>query len=355
MKQAAESFLENRCKTCLMPNHAITKKGDACNYCSPDKNQVLATTTDTVHNDNAGMTLDSIKELGRSSTGKYDCLVGLTGGRDSTYLLYYAKEILGLNPLAVNFDTGFMTDAVESNMQNCVSALGVDFIRFRIDWKFFQKLLRGFFINYGDLCSVCHQGHHYTLAKLSKENGITVILRGLSAKTDPNRIDPHFFDFFCKSEEEFNEKMGRFAKEEGITEEELEFHKDFLNIESWSNKDIKTIDLPDFLEYNFNQIQNILKKRFNWQHPPGQFIHGDCMLNPASIYLMRCRHGYSEKQVIISNLLAHRDIDVDQGKELLLNEENINSVSDIPNFDKVLNILNVTRAEFDQAVETHWK
>lgn len=355
MNQDAEPFLENRCQTCLMPSFAISFKGNACSYCAPDEDTVLISTTDSVHNDNEGMTLEGIKELARSSTGKYDCLVGLTGGRDSTYLLNYTKEILGINPLAVNFDTGYMTDVAVNNMTNCVSLLGVDFIRYRMDWQFTQKLLRGFFINYGDICSVCHQGHHYTLAKFSKENGIAVIIRGLSSKTDPNRIDSNYFDYFCLSEEEFNEKIRGFAKEMSITKEELEFHKDFLHLEPWAKKDVKTIDLPDLLDYEYQQIQEIIEEKFNWQHPPGQFFHADCALNPLLAYLCRCKHGYSEKQLRVSNLLLHGDIDIAQGKEFLLKEENINSVSDIPNFDKVLNILNVTRDEFDKVVETHWK
>ncbi len=337
-----------------MPDFVVKLKGDKCNYCSPDEGQARMTLADIVDSDTKGMTLESLKELTRLSTGKYDCLVGMTGGRDSTYLLYYAKEVMGLKPLAANFDTGFMTDEMVANMQNCVSTLGVDFIRFKADWQFFQKLLKGGFIHYGEFCSVCHQGHHYTLAKFAKDNNIRVILRGISSKTDLNQVDPHFFDFFCKTEQEFNEKIRGFAKDVGITDEELEYHKDFLHLESWADKEVKTIDLPDLLEYNGDQIQDILTHTFNWQYPPAQFIHGDCILNPVTIYLSRNKHGYSEKQIIISNLLAHGDIDLDRGKELLLTEENIGA-ADIPQFDKVLEILDIDRTTFEKVVDTHWK
>lgn len=338
-----------------MPDCAVTLKEDKCTYCSPGEEQRSTfKITDMVHNDNEGMTIDKIKELTRTKTGKYDCLVGTTGGRDSTYLLYYTKEILGLNPLAVNFDTGFMTDIVVTNMQNTTSILGVDFMRYKIDWKFFQKLLRGFFLNYGEFCSVCHQGHIYSISKFAKDNGIPVIFRGISSKTDINRIDPHFADYFCKSEQDFNDKIRGFAREEGITDEELEYHKDFLNIQSWADKEIKTIDLPDLLDYDYRKIQEVLTKKFNWQHPPGQWIHGDCMLHPVLVHTTRCSTGYSEKQYTVSNLLIHGDIDIERGKELLLAEENI-SVYELPDFDKILNIFNIDRAAFEKTVETHWK
>jgi tRNA(Ile)-lysidine synthase TilS/MesJ len=81
-------------------------------------------------------------------------MVSITGGRDSTYLLYYAKHILGLNPVAFNFHTGFVSDVGQENMVNVTKALGIDFIQFRVDWQFLKKLARGFFINNGEVCSV---------------------------------------------------------------------------------------------------------------------------------------------------------------------------------------------------------
>jgi hypothetical protein len=350
----SEWFMENRCKTCLMPGCAVKLKGDACEYCSPDDKRPKAKTSDIIPNDNEGLSIEDLKELTRLSTGKYDCLVGISGGRDSTFLLYYTKEILGFKPLAVNYNNGFLSPEAQANQQNIVKTLGGDFVQFRLDWNFLKKLYRGFFLHYGEFCSPCHKLHFYVMAKFAKDNGIRLELRGLSSKVETNQIDPDYFDFFCKSEEEFNEKVLSFANEENITDEELEFHKEFLYTEPWACKDVKVIDLPDLLDYKYQDVQKILTEKFNWTHPPGQFIHGDCLFDPLLIYLCHSKYGYSEKQTSISNLLIHGDIDTERAKELLLTEE-CASISEIRNFDELLRTLDIDRPAFEKIAATFWK
>ena len=58
-------------------------------------------------------------------TGKYDCVVPLSGGKDSTFILYYPVTELGLHPVAVSYDSGFQTQIAKENMQNACKILGV--------------------------------------------------------------------------------------------------------------------------------------------------------------------------------------------------------------------------------------
>ena len=58
--------------------------------------------------------------------GRYDCVVGGSGGLDSSYVLYVAKRLLGLNPLVVRYDHGFFHEAAADNLRRLCGALGVD-------------------------------------------------------------------------------------------------------------------------------------------------------------------------------------------------------------------------------------
>jgi tRNA(Ile)-lysidine synthase TilS/MesJ len=64
----------------------------------------------------------------KGTGGKYDCLVGTGGGRDSTYILYTIKKKLGLNPLALNYDNGFRHPQGIANFENACRILNVDHI-----------------------------------------------------------------------------------------------------------------------------------------------------------------------------------------------------------------------------------
>ena len=82
----------------------------------------------------------------KGSNSKYDCVVGVSGGRDSTFLLYYIKKILKLRPLAVHYDNGFDSDTSVSNILNICQILNVDLETNVADWKTFKKITRSFFL-----------------------------------------------------------------------------------------------------------------------------------------------------------------------------------------------------------------
>lgn len=75
---------------------------------------------------------------------KYNCLLGLSGGADSTYLAYLAKD-LGLNPLLVNFDYGWNTEIATKNIENAVKATGFDLYTVVMNWQEFKHLQRSYF------------------------------------------------------------------------------------------------------------------------------------------------------------------------------------------------------------------
>ncbi|MBF0299504.1 MAG: hypothetical protein HQK51_12335 [Oligoflexia bacterium] len=357
--------LDNRCSNCLMPEHAVQLTSDksSCSYCAPkEKRKDVTVGEDFIPNDNRGLTITDIKAMATSGANRpdkmaginnqYDCLIGITGGRDSTFILYYVKKILGLNPLAVNFSSIFQTEEARHNMRDATSKLGIDFITYSMDSNYFRKLAQGFFVKYGEFCSPCHKGHHYTLAKFASDFGIKIIIRGISSKIDLNRMDSKYFNYFCKSEDEFNDRISNIACEFNITQEELDRHYKLNHLQTWKDKSILTIDLPDLLEWQYDDIQKVLNKEFDWRYPNGQFFHCDCMLNPTLCYQEYCKHGYSEKQIVISNMLLSKDISLDQGREFLLSEE----VSSVPkNIKEVLKCLDLDRKTFDDVINKFWK
>jgi hypothetical protein len=77
--------------------------------------------------------LSRIKREGRNK--KYDCVVGISGGRDSTYTLYLAKRVWGLRPLAVHFNNGFGNPVAGQNMFKAIQRLGVDLRTVTSDWR----------------------------------------------------------------------------------------------------------------------------------------------------------------------------------------------------------------------------
>jgi len=75
---------------------------------------------------------------------QYDCLLGVSGGADSTYVAYLAVRRFGLRPLAIHVDNGWNTDLAVENIQHTMSTLGIDLVTTVLDWNEFRDLQRSF-------------------------------------------------------------------------------------------------------------------------------------------------------------------------------------------------------------------
>jgi len=120
-----------RCTKCILPEtfpYIEYDKDGECNYCKNHKFK------------NQSKSVDELKELVapyRSNDGSPDCLVPLSGGRDSTYVLHFLKKELGLNVITYTYDWGMVTDLARRNIARICGKLGVENIIVAADmhWK----------------------------------------------------------------------------------------------------------------------------------------------------------------------------------------------------------------------------
>ena len=128
------------CTRCVMDTTAseITFDGDGvCNYCKTylrNRNRVIL-------NPNRDKERDEIvARIKRDGAGKeYDCIIGVSGGVDSTYVAYVVKQ-LGLRPLAVHLDNGWNSELAVSNIERTMNAMGLDLYTYVLDWNEFKDL-----------------------------------------------------------------------------------------------------------------------------------------------------------------------------------------------------------------------
>lgn len=117
-----------------------------------------------------------IKESGRGKP--YDCIIGVSGGVDSTYLLMKAVE-LGLRPLAVHFDSGWNSELAVGNIQNLINATGVDLYTHVVDWREMKDLQLSFFKASVANCDIpTDHAFGWVAFDQAKKYGIKYILSG---------------------------------------------------------------------------------------------------------------------------------------------------------------------------------
>lgn len=134
------------CTRCVIdssvPNTSFDKDG-VCNYCSG-----FLVESSTLLNKNSDIRQkelnDLIKKVKRNGRGKkYDCIMGVSGGVDSSWSLIQIVK-LGLRPLAVHMDNGWDSEISQNNIENLVKRLGVDLFTYVINWDEYRNLMQSF-------------------------------------------------------------------------------------------------------------------------------------------------------------------------------------------------------------------
>lgn len=131
-----------QCSKCVLDQHddpsIFFDEQGVCNHCrSYEKTYIENWPSKEAL---AQIHLQKIEEI-KASKGnrKYDCILGLSGGVDSSYLAYLAKQ-WGLNPLLVHFDNGWNSELAVQNIQGIVEATGFDLYTYVVDWEEFKDL-----------------------------------------------------------------------------------------------------------------------------------------------------------------------------------------------------------------------
>lgn len=134
------------CNHCIMdttdPNIAFDENG-ICDYCNNFENIIKP----NWHIDEKGRNqLSAIADKIRDSSKNkdFDCIIGLSGGLDSSYTAYVAKEIMGLRPLLFHVDAGWNTDQAVGNIEKLVDGLGLDLYTEVVNWEEMKDLQLAF-------------------------------------------------------------------------------------------------------------------------------------------------------------------------------------------------------------------
>lgn len=186
------------CSNCVMDTTDLRITFDArgvCDHCTNFYQNILP----HWHTDERGArALETIvAEIKRAGAGKeFDCIMGMSGGADSSYLLYIVKEKFGLRPLVFHVDTGWNSQAAVNNIEKLVDKMGLDLFTEVIDWEEMRDLQLAFFKS-----GVAHidtpQDHaiFMTMYKFAKKYKVKHILTGGNFSTEcvKNPLEWNYF------------------------------------------------------------------------------------------------------------------------------------------------------------------
>jgi N-acetyl sugar amidotransferase len=207
-----------------------------------------------------------IAQIKADGKGKrYDSLIGLSGGVDSTYVAYLAKQY-GLRPLAVHLDNGWDSELAVKNVENIISKCGFDLYSLVIDWEEFRDIqLAYLYASVVDIEVVSDHAIFASLYKLAKEHNTGYILSGTNIVTE--FIMPSSWLYDKMDFANLKDIHSRFGKKKLITYPYIDFRK-YVYYNTILR--LNPISILNYVPYNKQEVKGIIQKELDWRDYGGK-------------------------------------------------------------------------------------
>lgn len=321
--------IEQRCSRCLMPNTYPGISFDAngvCNQCNEfQKKEPLGEKA-----------LRDILNSGRG--GRYDCIVGISGGKDSCYVTYLAKRHFNLRTLAVCYDFPFLCALARDNIRNVCRALDVDLVVIKSKNNLERELMRNHLMSLSPTgtswgqCIFCHYGIEAILFNVAKEKGVPFILGGI---TNYELWNPGSRTKFAvqrlKRLSIF--QILRFVYYQSraylrLVDQRRQFSVSSANIfdvyrrAKMPDNGPITLNMFDYIKWDQNLIERTLMKETGWVKPSKSVSwRYDCVLEPFLDYTYKKEFGISTVGIYLSQLIRDGGISREEASQILMESE----------------------------------
>lgn len=282
-----------------------------------------------------------IKSRGRGKP--FDCIVGISGGRDSMYTLYQVVKTYDLRPLAVQFDDGFTNPVAEENIRQAVAALDVPVEKVTASHSESIDLKRAFLAaSVPDLDESTDIGIAAALYGKACQHHLSYILVGQSFRTEG--IGPlgwYYID--GKYLKAVHRKYGEHPLKPWKPETPG-YHLDLGQMIYYTiRKGIRTIPILYYEDYNREQADTLLSAALNWKHPGAHY--GDDHYQSLVAYVLRSKFGIDRRVFNYSALIRSGQLSRERALEKLSGLPDLEQKEII---DKCLDQLDITPGAFEK-------
>jgi N-acetyl sugar amidotransferase len=245
--------------------------------------------------------ISDIKAFGKGKP--YDSIVGLSGGADSSYLVYLAHQF-GLRPLIVHFDNGWNSEVSVRNVKNIVTKLGLDLYTYVINWEEFKDLQKSYLkASVIDIEVPTDQLIMGSLYRIALKKGIKYILDGCNVVTE--QVMPKNWNYSAKLDpvnlKNIHRKFGT-VKLRNFPEMGF-FRRNFYQ----RVLGIKSVSLLDHVFYIKKDAKDILTKELDWQDYGGKHYES-VFTRFYQGYILPRKFGIDKRKAHLSNLICSGQI-----------------------------------------------
>ena len=282
-----------------------------------------------------------ISKIKASGKGKpFDCITGVSGGVDSTYLALMAKK-WGLRPLIVHFDNGWNSEIAVKNIENIITKLGFDLYTLVVDWEEFRDIQMSYLkASVVDIEAITDHAIIGTLYKLANKHGIKYILSGSNIVTEAtlplawiwnktdhvNIVDIHkrYGKIPLKTFPLFSTRQKKIFQAKGI----------------------ETVAPLNFVHYDKTKVKEIITTELSWKDYGGKHYES-IWTRFYQGYILPAKFGIDKRKAHLSNLIFSKQISKEKALEELAQPIYEQSTLE-QDYEFVLKKFNISALEFEE-------
>jgi len=317
-----------RCAKCVLPASypGITfNQQEVCNYCLAHKRAKPRGKVEL---------LDLVAPYRNNNDGEYDCIVAVSGGRDSAFAAYHAVRVLNLRALAYTYDNGFMPEETRENVKNIVDILGVDHAVEKDEYmKKNVPLILSSWIRKPSpamiacLCTGCQTGYKRGLVKTAQSNKIPLVITGGG---EPQRSFARDLLSISGGRGKKRLSLGLGFSREIVRNPYYifnpnffaKFAKEFFYRFSYKFEDFKLVRFFKYIEWDEDVILSVIKKELAWKKPADSKAswRSDCKIHLLRQYLYLETLGFTKNDELISGMVRENMMTREEGLRRLEND-----------------------------------
>lgn len=294
------------------PDISFDENG-VCNYkYSYDRDEKLHVLSKQQGKERLAAEIKKIKSA--KANKKYDCILGLSGGVDSTYLCLIAKEN-GLNPLVVHFDNGWNSELAQHNIENTIKSCGFDLYTYVVNWNEFKEMQKAYLrASVVDIEVLTDHAFMAVLYEQARKWKIKYVLAGMNIVTE--QVLPKHWIFDKSDDKNIKDIVLKFGD---IKPKDLKSYP-FLSYATKRYCDrvlkLEVITPLNWMNYNYLEVKERIKKELNWRDYGGKhyesvwtrFYQGFILPNKFNI---------DKRKAHLSNLIFSRQLTKEDAIKIL--------------------------------------
>jgi N-acetyl sugar amidotransferase len=351
------------CTRCLMPETAETLTFDDAGVCSVCRQ--VEHKQSSIDWMDRGRELEGILATTRGRYD-YDCIVPFSGGKDSTFTLWYLVTQKKLKPLVVRFDHGFMRPRLLENNTRTFRLLGVDVTTFQPNWQVVRKLMFESLRRRGDFCWHCHTGIFAYPMWVALEKKIPLVIWG-----EPSAEYSSFYGY--DEDEEVDERRFNTVVNLGINAEDmLGMLDNSISDYPVTARDLKPFTYPpardlrairlrsiclgSFIPWDVKRQVEIIQRELGWQGdevegvpPEYDYEKIECFMQGVRDYIKYLKRGFGRTTHLASIDIRNGRMSREHGARLVAEFDGKRPAA----LDLFLDYLGISEQKFLDLIEPH--